>query len=314
VFFATDLHGSDAVFRKLLNTTNSPLRPDIIVIGGDVSGKKLVPVLFESGRWSVEMYPERKAVDKQEEVASLLQWIADRGGYAVVTTANEWEELTHSPKRVEDLLRAEREMRMRSWIRSAKHRFQVNKCEVLMNLGNDDPFYLDKIFVEEGLELLEGRAINITESVQMVSCGYANRTPWYCPRDVDDDSLLELLDAAVSRLDEPRNAIFNFHCPPFGSGLDNAVLVDENLKPKLGFAGPIVGPVGSKAVRRVIEKFQPLITLHGHIHEAFASTQLGRTVCCNPGSEYEYGLLRGVLVILDGARLVQWSMFRETEK
>ena len=43
---------------------------------------------------------------------------------------------------------------------------------------------------------------------------------------------------------------------------------------------------GSTAVRASIEKHQPLVGLHGHIHESKGFVTLGRTLCLNPGSEY----------------------------
>ena len=48
-------------------------------------------------------------------------------------------------------------------------------------------------------------------------------------------------------------------------------------------AGLRVGPVGSRAVREAIEKTQPLLGLHGHVHESPGAQKLGRTLCVNPG-------------------------------
>ncbi len=58
-------------------------------------------------------------------------------------------------------------------------------------------------------------------------------------------------------------------------------------------------PVGSKAIRVAIEKYQPLLGLHGHIHESKASQYLGRTLLLNPGSEYTEGILRGFFIEYD---------------
>jgi len=59
-------------------------------------------------------------------------------------------------------------------------------------------------------------------------------------------------------------------------------------------------PVGSKAVKKMIEKYQPLLGLHGHIHESSGSIRIGRTYCVNPGSEYAEGILRAFLIELKG--------------
>ena len=56
---------------------------------------------------------------------------------------------------------------------------------------------------------------------------------------------------------------------------------------------------GSQAVRNVIERHQPPLGLHGHIHESRGAVKVGKTICINPGSEYAEGVLHGALVVLD---------------
>jgi Icc-related predicted phosphoesterase len=51
-------------------------------------------------------------------------------------------------------------------------------------------------------------------------------------------------------------------------------------------------------VRAVLDRYQPMLSLHGHIHESRGGTKLGRTVALNPGSEYSEGVLRGALATL----------------
>jgi Icc-related predicted phosphoesterase len=70
-------------------------------------------------------------------------------------------------------------------------------------------------------------------------------------------------------------------------------------------AGHSTVPAGSTAVRDAIERHQPALSLHGHIHEARGSTRLGRTLCINPGSSYEQGQLLGAVIDLDGRKKVQ---------
>jgi Icc-related predicted phosphoesterase len=59
-------------------------------------------------------------------------------------------------------------------------------------------------------------------------------------------------------------------------------------------------PVGSTAVREAIEHFQPMLTLHGHVHESAGATRIGRTLCVNPGSDYHTGRISGCLFQLRG--------------
>jgi len=62
-------------------------------------------------------------------------------------------------------------------------------------------------------------------------------------------------------------------------------------------------PVGSRAVRTAIEEIQPLLGLHGHVHESPGAAKIGRTLCLNPGSEYAAGVLRGAIITLDNGQI-----------
>ena len=61
-----------------------------------------------------------------------------------------------------------------------------------------------------------------------------------------------------------------------------------------------MAPVGATSVRKAIEEYQPLLGLHGHIHESRGVARLGRTICINPGSRYNEGILQGVIIDLEG--------------
>lgn len=76
-------------------------------------------------------------------------------------------------------------------------------------------------------------------------------------------------------------AVFLFHSPPADTALDRAALDGKRHEHV-----PLDVHVGSIAIRRFIEQRQPLLTLHGHVHEAARLTgewkiQIGRTVCIN---------------------------------
>ena len=61
---------------------------------------------------------------------------------------------------------------------------------------------------------------------------------------------------------------------------------------------PRIVSVGSAAVRELIERYQPLLSLHGHIHESRAIAKIGKTTCVNPGSAYSEGVIDGAVVEL----------------
>jgi Icc-related predicted phosphoesterase len=61
---------------------------------------------------------------------------------------------------------------------------------------------------------------------------------------------------------------------------------------------PVSMQAGSSALYKVIEEHQPVLGIHGHIHEGRGNIKIGRTTCVNPGSVYPEGILQGVLVTL----------------
>ncbi|MEW6080982.1 MAG: metallophosphoesterase, partial [Bacillota bacterium] len=155
----------------------------------------------------------------------------------------------------------------------------------------------------------EGKTVELDEYHEMISTGYGNMTPWQCPRDISEEDLAEKIEGMAAGVKNMPNCVFNFHCPPHDSNLDLAPRLDRDLKPKLGPGGqPDMVPVGSVAVRRTIEEYQPLLGLHGHIHESRGTVKIGHTVCLNPGSEYAEGFLRGALVTLRGGKVVSCQL------
>jgi Icc-related predicted phosphoesterase len=142
----------------------------------------------------------------------------------------------------------------------------------------------------------------------MISSGLSNITPFDCPRDLPEDQLLEKLEAMATQVEDMTRCVFNFHVPPFASGIDEAPALDEQLRPQIGSQGVVTEPVGSKSIRQIIEKYQPLLTLHGHIHESRGQAKIGRTLCLNPGSEYSEGVLRGLIVTIQDDTVVSHQM------
>ena len=85
--------------------------------------------------------------------------------------------------------------------------------------------------------------------------------------------------------------------PPHATGIDAAPQLDADLRVQYDSGGePRMRPVGSRSIRQLIEDRQPTLALHGHIHEGRGRYKLGRTVGINPGSQYQDGVLMGVLV------------------
>jgi Icc-related predicted phosphoesterase len=178
-----------------------------------------------------------------------------------------------------------------------------------IDAGNDDePEIVTVLKQASYIEMPEGQVVMIDDEHEMVSSGFANTTPWRAPRDIPDEELEQFIEVMASKVRNPERAIFNLHVPPYATGLDSAPLLDDNLKPVVAAGEVATGPVGSKAVRAAIERYQPLVSLHGHIHESRAVNKIGRTTCINPGSEYGDGNLRAALVNLKGNKLLSYQL------
>jgi uncharacterized protein len=170
--------------------------------------------------------------------------------------------------------------------------------DVFVMPGNDDPWSCDAVIeAASHVTACDDRVVRVGPH-EMISCAYANPTPWDSPRELSEDELYARIRALAEQVEEPANAIFNLHAPPHGSGLDtaNEMNADLTLRYVGGQPNPIA--VGSTAVRQIIEEFQPLLGLHGHIHESRGETRIGRTLAINTGSEYNSGHIHGAVITL----------------
>jgi Icc-related predicted phosphoesterase len=297
LFYATDVHGSDRCFTKFVNAA-SFYGADAILLGGDLTGKAMVPLVHANGAHRGVFLGEDVAAEG-DALVELERKIANAGYYAFRCEPDEEEALrTDAEARDALFLRLMRE-RLERWVALAEERLRPQEIPCYVNAGNDDPAEIDAVLEESGwVQFLEGRVVRLPDGTEVASCGYANRTPWDCPRDVEEDELGRRIEAVVGLLGDPGQAVFNFHCPPYDTGIDSGPKLDENLRMTSGAGGAEMQPVGSTACRAAIERYQPLLGLHGHLHESRGVHKLGRTICINPGSEYNEGILRGALVDL----------------
>ena len=304
VFFATDIHGSETCWKKFLNA-GKHYEAKAIILGGDMTGKALVPIVEEgAGRWHASLLENRRTFESEDEVEEFETSVRQRGYYPFRTTPDEMSELESDENLREELFHKEMLGTVERWMKMADEKLEGTGIECFVSPGNDDQFEVDEIIsAAKRVRLAEGRVIEFGD-FQMVSTGWANRTPWDTYREEDENDLGERLRKMTSQVTAaPEKTVYNFHCPPHGSGLDDAPEIDADMRPK--DAGRSTVPVGSTAVREAIEEGQPALALHGHIHEARGNTRIGRTLCINPGSSYEQGQLLGAVVDLDGGKKVK---------
>src|SRR6266508_4565290 len=222
--FVTDVHGSERCFKKFLNAGKF-YDVQYLILGGDITGKTLVPIERSRGGWWAR-YNDHEYVD---------------------LTERERDELVRTARSV---------------------------------------------------EFVEGRCVRLDDKYELITTGYSNITPWHSPREEEEDQLARRIDAMFAEVEDPANLVAVLHCPPRGTELDQAPVVDSELRVKMSGGDVRMGPVGSTAVSDFIREHQPLLGLHGHVHESKAAQRLGRTLCLNPGSEYTAGILNCAIVTL----------------
>ena len=298
IFYASDVHGSDRCFRKFLNAGKF-YGADALVIGGDITGKAIVPLVEQpSGAVEATFLGKVYVPERAEEIAELERRIADTGYYSARMSVDEAERLRSDPAAVHDLFIERIVSRVESWMELASERLSGDgQIPCFVNAGNDDPFEIDEVIrAAERVEFLEGAVVELPAGLELASCGFANKTPWDCPRDVEEDELGKRLEDVAGAVTDPSWALFNFHCPPYDSQIDLGPKLDDELRLSQGAGGAEMQPVGSTACREVLERYQPLMGLHGHLHESRGTVKIGRTTCVNPGSEYTEGSLRGATI------------------
>lgn len=298
LFFATDLHGSDVCWKKFLNAGRF-YKADVLILGGDMTGKVLVPLVQQSnGTHTVTYQDAEHCLSNEEEVLEMEKKIANRGYYPFRANAEHLHELKEDTRRQDELFQQLMLARIEAWMELADERLDGSGLQCFVCPGNDDHFEVDEIVQRSRhVQLAENNLLHLPDGFEMISTGWTNPTPWNTFREESETALKERIEVLIRQIKNMDKAIFNLHAPPYGSYLDDAPDLDDNLKPR--HAGQISVPVGSTAVADVIKEHQPLVSLHGHIHESRGAVWLGKTLSINPGSTYEQGSLHGVIIDLD---------------
>lgn len=300
--FATDLHGSETVWRKFLNCAKH-FELDALVLSGDMTGKVMVPIVKrDDGKYRAHLLGKDYTMteDGLEEFSKKVRMVSY---IPYVTTPEEADEIGSNEEKRESLFeRLEMEV-VDYWLTLIPDRVP-DACRIVISPGNDDKFSIDEVIRRNDRVIFgEEEVVALDEEHEVLCCGWSNPTPFDSPRECSEDELERKLEAVVSKVSNLKTSVFCIHVPPYDSQLDMAPMVDENLNVQVVGGRPQMIPAGSKAVRRIIEKYQPLLGLHGHIHESPGYTRIGKTQCLNPGSEYGEGIFKGYLVEIDGAKI-----------
>ena len=143
------------------------------------------------------------------------------------------------------------------------------------NLDNDEiNTYLDDLNMN-----LHGQAHLVKRRLCIYGVGGSNPTPFQTPWEFSEGQLMQIAEEAYRQAQElielarpiskePIPSLFVSHAPPHGTSVDKLTSGKH---------------VGSKAIRRFIEKTSPDFCLVSHIHESRGADTVGNTPVVNPG-------------------------------
>jgi Icc-related predicted phosphoesterase len=301
IFYTSDLHGSEKCFKKMINAARA-YKANVLLVGGDITGKRIIPIIRQSDHsYRLRFLDEDLVLKNEEELEKEKKRIKSIGYYVHVADETDMQALRQNDDKLQETFAETMIDTVRNWVQFAEERLKGTSIKLYMMPGNDDAQSIDPLL--EGHEMI----VNPNEKVitlgdhELLSLGYSNMTPWKCPRDITEEELESKIEGLASKVTRMDAAIFNIHVPPYKTTIDLAPELDETLRPKAAAGGGVIMTnVGSTAVRKAVEKHQPLLGLHGHIHDSRGMCKIGRTLCMNPGSEYIDGILRGIIVDVEG--------------
>lgn len=299
IFFATDIHGSDKCWIKFINSAEY-YKANVLILGGDLTSKGFVALLKQpDGSFKTSFRGIDYRMKNEEEAMEIEKKIRSGGFYSYRSTSQELVQY-ESPEKTRELMIELAKESLQRWMKIAETKLSGKNIPFYLTGGNDDEFEVDEILRSSSIvQYVEGKVVTIDGEHEMISTGLGNKTPWSCPRDVTEEQLESIIAKMAESVKNMSTCIFNIHVPPYGTRLDDAPELDKTLR----MSSANMVPVGSTGVRRCIEKYQPLLSLHGHIHESKGSCKLGKTLSLNPGSAYTDGVLQGVLVDLEGPKV-----------
>jgi Icc-related predicted phosphoesterase len=311
LFYASDIHGSEKCFLKFINAARF-YSASVLVLGGDLTGKVVVPIVRQgAGRYLARFQGEQHLVEGEEALRDFEKRVRFNGFYPVVLDPDEHQAAVADPVLRDDLFREVVTASVARWVALADERLRGSGVRLIAYPGNDDEPWVDDVLAASAvIENADGRVVDLGDH-ELVGMAWANVTPFHSPRELPEAELEARLEALIATMHAPRRAIFALHCPPVNSGLDMAPKLrerDGELQVVAAAGHTVLEPVGSFAVRNVIERHQPLLGAHGHVHESRAVAKVGRSLCFNPGSEYSEGVLRGALVVLEPDRVVSCQL------
>lgn len=311
IFLAVDIHGSEITFRKFLGAAKF-YDVDALMMGGDLTAKTITPIVRQrDGTYTTRLSGQIRENLTEADLGPIEHDIANSGPYPVRLTQEDYDALRADPKRVDDLFTQLMVDEIRRWTEMAEKHLAALEIPLYWIGGNDDKTEaLAHAVSTPHVHYVDEQVVRFDEDHELLGFGWTNPSPWNTPRELPEDKLARRLEPLLNRLEDPGHAIYLMHVPPYETGLDIAPKLDATKdppRPVTQGGQQVLIPVGSTSVRSAIEESQPLLGLHGHIHETKNGTKLKRSILVDPGSEYTSGTLRGVIVNLEPKRVLSYQ-------
>lgn len=311
LFLAADIHGSELVFRKFLSTADF-YEADALLIAGDVTAKTISPIIQgRDGLWRAKFSGTVSEGLTEEQLRPIEQKIVDSGQYAARLSEDQYDAIRSEPGKIDALFTQLMIAQIQRWSDMAEKHLAPRNVPLFWIGGNDDKSEaLATVRSTSHVRYIDESVVRFDDDHEILGFGWTNPSPWDTPRELPEDQLAARLNHVVKQVRDPEHAIYLMHAPPYGTGLDIAPKLDKSFNPPRPVTQggqEVLIPVGATSFRDVIKETQPLLTLHGHIHETRNSAKIGRSLAVDPGSEYTAGSLRGALINLEPNKVLSFQ-------
>ena len=299
IFFASDLHGSNVCFKKFVNSAQF-YGADVLVLGGDLTGKAVLPIAEQTdGTFLTFLHGEALTLKSQAELDEFIKRNGNMGFYPTVMSESEYQGMKNDPEAQAVLFKRLVLERVQEWADFAAQKLKGTDIPLVAIPGNDDFHEIDGILTRAAhFDFHEMQVCEFKGGYQMLYCGGSTPTPWNTEREFTEEQYVSRFEQLIPQVVDMSRCIFNVHAPPFGTALDACPKLDSNLQVVYEMGMPAQIHAGCQVLVDVIKKHQPLLGLHGHIHEGRAKINIGKTICINPGSVYPEGILQGAFITL----------------
>jgi len=268
-----------------------------------------MPIAKQSdGSYLAAQSGETTRLSSKEEVEEYSRRVTNMGFYPTVMSEDDFQEIKNDPDKQHQLFKKLVVERVAEWSEISGEKLKGTGIPLISAPGNDDFFEIDDVLNNSPHVQYHDMEITELEGYEVLHCGGSTKTPWDTEREYTEEEYQSKFEQLNAKVKDMNRCIYNVHVPPYGTVLDSCPKLDENLKVVFDMGNPVSMHAGSKALNDSIEKHQPLLGIHGHIHEGRGKINIGRTVCVNPGSVYPEGILQGALIKIKGDKVTAVNM------